>query len=544
MGPLASTASSALRFSVLELFACRSLNPFPSIVLTRAQARAALKIRIPAYNLETALRQEEERRRQDAEVCGEDVYDENVELESDFEQEIEAQSPIPPISGPSSRTHLPTDLSPLSSSRLAAASTSLTSDTALQPRKPFASIPPSQEEVEGQQHRLLKKKADKRRKGRAKRAETSLMRRASYDLKPLAVQHAREALPARLPGFDAASLPVASTAFIGRNGSLKLSASLQRVSKNLALLSAQDEMHLYKWNGQTCVVLVDCCDRIIAVLGGVPPSTCGAEWDGCMERLAEAVHACKEKSTFTVKEITHARGDFIARAAGISYGGGREQPGNVRIGGKTNQEAMAELLEHEDMLRLVGFTNALFNAYGHRTFVEYAETLQQHLRRNRHLRPTSSNTAFAATTVNYGPQTCADKGGHLVLWDLKLIIRFPPGATVLFPSALITHSNLPVQSGETRYSIIQYSSGGLFRWRYNGWCSDKAFLSAATPEQLRQREHDRTHRWQLNLQKFTQWSDLLEGDWQGKRRADAGLDGNSELADRYKPMKKPKRHHY
>ncbi|KAJ3869259.1 hypothetical protein EV359DRAFT_76816 [Lentinula novae-zelandiae] len=327
-------------------------------------------------------------------------------------------------------------------------------------------------------------------------------------------------------------------------------------------------MHLYKWNGQTCVVLVDCCDRIIAVLGGVPLSACGAEWDGCMERLAEAVQSCKEKSKFTAKEIIHARGDFIARAAGISYGGGREQPGNVRIGGKTNQEAMKELLEHEDMLRLVGFTNALFNAYSHHTFVEYTETLQQHLEQNPHLRPTSSNTAFAAMTVNYGPQTCAgqycnagntahgwcadtslgkfdpDKGGHLVLWDLKLIIRFPPSATVLLPSALITHSNLPVQSGETRYSIIQYSSGGLFRWCYNGWCSDKAFLSTANPNQLRQREHDRTRRWQLNLQKFTQWSDLLEGDWQGKRQADAGLYVDSELTDRYKPIKKPKHHCY
>ncbi|KAF9070523.1 hypothetical protein BDP27DRAFT_1195270, partial [Rhodocollybia butyracea] len=58
---------------------------------------------------------------------------------------------------------------------------------------------------------------------------------------------------------------------------------------------------------------------------------------------------------------------------------------------------------------------------------------------------------------------------HLVLWNLKLAIRFPPKSTVLFPSALITHSNIPVQGHEERHLIIQYSSGGLFRWRYNGW---------------------------------------------------------------------------
>ncbi|KIK52665.1 hypothetical protein GYMLUDRAFT_179928, partial [Collybiopsis luxurians FD-317 M1] len=138
-----------------------------------------------------------------------------------------------------------------------------------------------------------------------------------------------------------------------------------------------------------------------------------------------------------------------------------------------------------------------FNAYAHKIYIEYADTLQEHLLRDPRLQPTSSNTAFAATTINFGPQSnskrhrdagnrsdgwCAitsagkfnpDNGGHLILWDLRYIVRFPPGATILFPSALITHSNIPVRPGETRYSVVQFSSGGLFRWRYNGWCSDK-----------------------------------------------------------------------
>lgn len=35
---------------------------------------------------------------------------------------------------------------------------------------------------------------------------------------------------------------------------------------------------------------------------------------------------------------------------------------------------------------------------------------------------------------------------------------------ILFPSAVITHENIPVQPGETRFSITGYSAGGL--WRY------------------------------------------------------------------------------
>ncbi|KAE9388726.1 hypothetical protein BT96DRAFT_749125, partial [Gymnopus androsaceus JB14] len=129
---------------------------------------------------------------------------------------------------------------------------------------------------------------------------------------------------------------------------------------------------------------------------------------------------------------------------------------------------------------------AVFNLFAHQTYVEYKETLTEHIQQNPKLCPTSSQTVFAATTVNFGPCTvtpphldagniahgwCAntalgnydpDKGGHLVLWNLKLIIRFPPSATILFPSALITHSNIPVQPSEERRSIVQYSAGGLF----------------------------------------------------------------------------------
>ncbi|KIL54546.1 hypothetical protein M378DRAFT_54007, partial [Amanita muscaria Koide BX008] len=64
-------------------------------------------------------------------------------------------------------------------------------------------------------------------------------------------------------------------------------------------------------------------------------------------------------------------------------------------------------------------------------------------------------------------------GGHLVLWDFKTVIQFPAGSTILLPSALFLHSNTSIQPGETRYSIIQYAAGGLFRWVENGCMTDK-----------------------------------------------------------------------
>lgn len=56
------------------------------------------------------------------------------------------------------------------------------------------------------------------------------------------------------------------------------------------------------------------------------------------------------------------------------------------------------------------------------------------------------------------------KGGHFVLYDLKLIVEFPSGWTVHVPSATLQHGNTCIQKGERRYSITQYIPGGLFRW--------------------------------------------------------------------------------
>ncbi|KAK1228872.1 hypothetical protein PQX77_008082 [Marasmius sp. AFHP31] len=62
-------------------------------------------------------------------------------------------------------------------------------------------------------------------------------------------------------------------------------------------------------------------------------------------------------------------------------------------------------------------------------------------------------------------------GGHLILWDLGLALQFPPGSTVLLPSASIAHSNVPVADDETRTSFTQYTAGGLLRWVDCGGCS-------------------------------------------------------------------------
>ncbi|KDR72064.1 hypothetical protein GALMADRAFT_41409, partial [Galerina marginata CBS 339.88] len=106
------------------------------------------------------------------------------------------------------------------------------------------------------------------------------------------------------------------------------------------------------------------------------------------------------------------------------------------------------------------------------------------------LRPNFPNISiFPACTFNLGPHTstfdhtdaanvpygiCAitalgrfnpQLGGHLVLFDLKLVVEFPPGSTVLIPSSVFRHGNtLIVGEGSYHMSFTQYCAGGLFRW--------------------------------------------------------------------------------
>ncbi|SJL00827.1 uncharacterized protein ARMOST_04141 [Armillaria ostoyae] len=101
-------------------------------------------------------------------------------------------------------------------------------------------------------------------------------------------------------------------------------------------------------------------------------------------------------------------------------------------------------------------------------------------------------------------------GGHLVLWDLKLVIEFPPGSCILLPSALLEHSNLPIQDGEHRSSFVMYSAAGLFRWVENDMMSDAEFLSTAKDEALRA-WHGRCAALLLrNLELFPIWEELVQ----------------------------------
>ena len=101
-------------------------------------------------------------------------------------------------------------------------------------------------------------------------------------------------------------------------------------------------------------------------------------------------------------------------------------------------------------------------------------------------------------------------GGHLVLWDLKIVIEFPPGSTILIPSATLRHSNMAIQPGEKRFSITQYTAGGLFRWVDHGFQPSEDYISGLDGEQLVEEGLKSAGRWAEGINLFSTLTSLQQ----------------------------------
>ncbi|EIM79820.1 uncharacterized protein STEHIDRAFT_37630, partial [Stereum hirsutum FP-91666 SS1] len=101
------------------------------------------------------------------------------------------------------------------------------------------------------------------------------------------------------------------------------------------------------------------------------------------------------------------------------------------------------------------------------------------------------------------------KGGHLILWDWKIVIEFPPGTTILIPSAAVAHGNTPLHDpkNEERKSFTQYVPGGLVRWFSYGYRTEKEIKEQNPAEWLRIKA-EADARWETACGMFSKVSEL------------------------------------
>ena len=174
----------------------------------------------------------------------------------------------------------------------------------------------------------------------------------------------------------------------------------------------------------------------------------------------------------------------------------------------------------------------------------YAPRIYRRMRNNmaklrRHhpsLRFNFGNSIYPAISFNFGPATvCLEHtdamnepcnwchvtafgdydpsvGGHLILFDLRLAVRFPPGSTVMIPSALLRHGNAAIQPHERRMSITQYCAGGLVRWVECGFRTVDGFAREDPEGSLRFTAGLKQRAAQC-ARLFSTMEELLDGRW-------------------------------
>ncbi|KAK7038933.1 hypothetical protein VNI00_010324 [Paramarasmius palmivorus] len=222
------------------------------------------------------------------------------------------------------------------------------------------------------------------------------------------------------------------------------------------------------------------------------------------------------------------RGRFRHLSHGISFGNGQKVPKILRQDPK-NQPILDEIRSDRMFQRLAGWMSIGFLTWAPKLFLYYVQVLGSLVVQYPHLHRPFPNSIFSAFTLNFGPTTvcfphrdfknlafgwCAitalgdydwTQGGHLVLWDLKLLIEFPPGTTIYIPSAILCHLNTTIQPHERRYSFTMYSAGGLFRWVEHGFQTEKMY--SKTVSAARQAA-DNAARWQSGLGLFSTLDEL------------------------------------
>ncbi|PBK60382.1 hypothetical protein ARMSODRAFT_990951 [Armillaria solidipes] len=147
-------------------------------------------------------------------------------------------------------------------------------------------------------------------------------------------------------------------------------------------------------------------------------------------------------------------------------------------------------------IRLATFLSSVFATWAPDLFHYYAMYLCDLLMHDISLVMNWTSCIFAAATFNFANLPfgwCAITtlgrfdprfGGHLVLWDLKLVLDFPPGSTILIPSAILRHSNTTIGRSERRYSFMQYTMGGLFRWVDCGFQTSEEYWASLDADGL------------------------------------------------------------
>ncbi|KAL1750124.1 hypothetical protein FB107DRAFT_224421 [Schizophyllum commune] len=240
--------------------------------------------------------------------------------------------------------------------------------------------------------------------------------------------------------------------------------------------------------------------------------------------VADAIEKARQKIPFSADEREHRRGLFCVKAIGVSHGGGQKQPGALKHHDKTRKELL-RIVKLKPMQRIAHLNSGALQNWQPSPYRLYDDTKSKLIGWKPSLRRFFNfpKSVWACLTINFGPRTvtaphrdfgnlshgfCAitalgrfnpDRGGHLIIRELRLVIRFPPGSSVIIPSALFTHHNTNIGPNETRYSVTQYTSGAIFRFVEHGLQLDDDYYGGLDAPGLEAARAANRSRWKKGV---------------------------------------------
>ncbi|KAF8185591.1 hypothetical protein K438DRAFT_1907691 [Mycena galopus ATCC 62051] len=273
--------------------------------------------------------------------------------------------------------------------------------------------------------------------------------------------------------------------------------------------------------------LVDIKGRIFAVLAGQPDHP---SYPASVHSAYERIKALSSATYFPADMRRHQRGLFAVINVGLNLGKGALLPS--QLDHKKYTQLANQLLSDPDISRLANFASFAFALWALRLYALYVNNNARLKMRFPDLGCPFPGSVFACAAFNFGPTVCtfkhrdicnlpfgwcavqslgnfdATKGGHLILWDTKLVVEFPAGALILLPSATVAHSNTPVQKGDEHISFTQFTTGNLFCY------VDNRFRTQTQLENEDPVEYDRLmkakeSRWEDGLNLFSTVDELV-----------------------------------
>ncbi|KAF8164951.1 hypothetical protein B0H34DRAFT_687172 [Crassisporium funariophilum] len=191
-------------------------------------------------------------------------------------------------------------------------------------------------------------------------------------------------------------------------------------------------------------------------------------------------------NTFTKQELNHKRGNFPAINFGFTLPNGFKYPINLD-NWRRHTERIHWISSCPVFARILTFQNASLAFWN------------------------PGNCPFRWCAITALGNFNHTQGGHLILWELKLIIEFSHGCTVLIRSATITHSNIPVADGDVRVLITQYCAGSIIRYMDNGFQTDRA-LHEQDKQWYEEAQAAKEHRWKMSLGLLSTLQGLKAGE--------------------------------